>query len=236
MPTANELNTLHRIMGTKFGSLLSQPVKIKSHDCPSQNLPNLKAGGRAGFELGPTDGLPVIAEVKGRRRDVFPLLPMSLDDDKYEPRCWVGWHEIWQCRAKNDFGLQVASWTLYWGWANEERMTQIVRAEWDQIHRLEASASAAGHPHWHVDTMIVLPSLDSITAPEELVAAESPRFDGKLNISKMHLAMGGWRNSENSKVPDCWQCDFNGVIDELADWGERTLRYLQSQADLIRAM
>lgn len=166
---------------------------------------------------------------------MFALTPKSYTDDPYEPRSWVSWHEIWRCVDRDKFSLREASWVVYWGWEKEERMTQVIRAEWDQAHRLESSPSTAGHPHWHVDTEIVLPSLDRLTAPPpgEILERGRAALPEQLSIQRMHLAMGGWRNRDAASVPDCWQYDFPGSIDELAAWGERTLRYLQSQSSLI---
>lgn len=231
MPTAHDLHKLHVRLQRVFGDALNRRVAVNSPDVQPDQLAKLHSGGIAAFELAPADGIGEFALSRGKKRFAFPLLPVSSNEDRYKARCWVGWHEIWRCLKKNSFDLQLASWTVHWGYIGDERKSQVVRAEWDQIHRLEQTGTSAGHPHWHVDAEISLPVFESDEGIEELKQESGSR----LNIQKMHLAMGGWRNGGSvSDVPACWQCDFGGAVDEVADWGDRTLRYLQSQADLIR--
>ena len=243
MLSAADLCTLRRNLEQRYGQVLSRRVKI--HEEKSRpDLLKLRSGGKCSGELAPVDGeWETALSRRGERQYVFPLLPMRRDGtEDGVARCWVGWFETWRCIAKNEFDLQTAAWTLYWGYAVDEIKTQVLRAEWDQLYRLECTPSDAGHPHWHIDTEIALSKVGAAAAHgalEELFDAP----ESNLAIQRVHLAMGGWLNKQanptpqppdNDGVPECWQCDFGGGADDLSTWGVRTLRYLQTQAKLIR--
>lgn len=242
MLSAADLRTLRRKLGQRYGEILKRRLKVQP-ERKEETLGNISIGGTVPYELAPIDGVWEYAlSNRGKRQHVYPLLSASQELTNYGlSRCWVGWHETWRCVDKGQFDLQTAAWTLYWGYERDERKTQVLRAEWDQLYRLECTPSDAGHPHWHIDTEIALSRVGAAAAHgalEELFDAP----ESNLAIQRVHLAMGGWLNKQanptpqppdNDGVPECWQCDFGGGADDLSTWGVRTLRYLQTQANLI---
>src|SRR5206468_556007 len=88
---------------------------------------------------------------------------------------------------------------------------QVVRAEWDHTAFLNEKPDNAGQPHWHVDRHL---ELETATPPAPAVGGElqepsrglndvatplqeknrTQSVKRRLNVHKMHLAMGGWRN------------------------------------------
>jgi len=191
---------------------------------------------------------PAGVEYARRRRGVrYPVLPLTgwdMEDD--QP--WAGWYEEWKCMDVGEFELVGASWTFYWGKIGrlgEEQ--QIFRAEWDQVrHRGERAAQ----PHWHFDAPMVmtsyapripripptretegleeLPSAKAI-ALEEIGASVSPP---EVDVSGIHLGMGGWRNG--NEHPVCWQLQVEDKLEDLAVWCERSLRLAREQFSDVR--
>ena len=177
----------------------------------------------------------VYAERKrGGRCPVFPLrcAPANSDDD-----AWAGWYETWVCQKRQHFDLIGAGWTFFWGMEHRlGRDQQVIRAEWDQA---EHRGRLVAQPHWHVDTDIMVgystrhPSVPSVPregavlqelpAGLERQALEeiSPNGVQELDLSAIHLGMGGWLNDVGH--PTCWQRHVRGACVELLDWSERTL-------------
>lgn len=241
MLSATDLRKLHQNLERRYGEILERRVRAQP-ERKREDLRKFRSGGTVLYDLAPVDGVWEKALTRSRQL-VFPLLPIRYDGTEYGvARCWVGWTETWRCIDKDEFDLQSAAWTLYWGYVGDESKTQVLRAEWDQLYRLECTPSDAGHPHWHIDTEI---ALSQVGAAVEHVALEelSDAPASNLAMQRVHLAMGGWLNRpahalaqppDEDEVPECWQCDFGGGADDLSTWGVRTLRYLRTQANLIR--
>jgi hypothetical protein len=235
MVSASELLTFHGAVAREFIRILQRQVRFHP-DATRASLLHLRAGAISAYELAPADNIVEFALSRGRAF-VFPLVPVR-QHDKEEwatPRTWVGWLEKWRCIDQDEFDLEAAAWTLYWGYSDDERKAQILRAEWDQLYRIDRTASNAGHPHWHVDASIPLTRANYAKGRKALqeISDTPPRA---IAIERLHLAMGGWQNNpgEAAIIPRCWQHEFRGSCDDLADWAVRTLRYLQTQSHYLR--
>ena len=66
-------------------------------------------------------------------------------------------------------------------------------------------------------------------------------FTGKyLQLHRVHLAMGGWKNEQPAAPADAeanhasrWQINYTEERDELIEWNLCTLRYIKSQIHFI---
>ena len=243
MVSANELLRFHREVTEQVGRILRRQLTFVPDESRAALL-RLPSGAVRPYELSPADGIREVALSRGRAF-VFPLLPVQQHDEQEwdTPRAWAGWFEKWRCIDQDEFDLEAAAWTLYWGYADDERKAQILRAEWDQLYRIDRTTSNAGHPHWHVDASIPLTQANYAEGRVALVEISDPT-PTQIAIERLHLAMGGWNNNpaprpgrpqDGDIVPRCWQHEFRGSCDDLIAWAIRTLRYLQTQAQYLRA-
>ena len=164
------------------------------------------------------------------------------------------------------FMLGTTRWILFWGRRDDFQKVQIIRAEWDNaahvatrkreydIAKQQGAAptgnggnSEAGQPHWHIDRVLELGDVGAYleyrgTELQEL--AHSSIAGQYLNLQRVHLAMGGWRNcatvagAADLTAPNQaarWQIEYTEDRNELIEWNLSTLHYMKSQIRYIAA-
>jgi hypothetical protein len=186
---------------------------------------------------------------------------VEIEDEGKSGNCWISWHERWDRLVppidfpgkeskQPHFMLDTIQWILFWGQPDPGPRVQIVRAEWDNaVHvarkKLEYNLasgkgeqnSEAGQPHWHVDRVLELGDVDAYLnhRDTELQELAYGSYAGQyLNLKRVHLAMGGWKNGAESlgtAISDAarWQIKYTEDRDELIEWNLSTLRYIKSQ-------
>ncbi len=77
-----------------------------------------------------------------------------------------------------------------------------------------------------------LEELPCITQPE-LEEIGEPVGLQELDLSGMHLGMGGWENHDAH--PRCWQMEVSEDWQALVRWAERTLQSAREQFQAVRA-
>lgn len=180
--------------------------------------------------------------------------------------CWISWHERWERLslqspfqrrrgAEPKFMLSTVQWILFWG-PPEGEIVQIARAEWDNARHirekmkehglfessrrhLAEDSDSAGQPHWHVDRVLELGDVDSFREHRgtELQELAHSVFAGRyLELQRVHLAMGGWRNELDCRTdhPAKWQAKYTEDVDDLVDWNISTLCYIKNQVPHVR--
>jgi len=235
MSRPSDIQRLHGLIASDLQGPLNQTIEIK------QLQPHCWQRARAGVDV------PFYL-VGDRRLQEFasgtPILPMFpahmgqtvTELATVEPGPWVAWSDKWTKQQDDSFLLLSAGWTLFWGEAGG-RKAKILRAEWDGRSFRDGGGAEAAQPHWNVDPPLWLqdPGAGSRRAGElqELQPSGVPfALQSRLSIQRVHLAMGGWNHSDSH--PECWQMDFTEDETGLRGWAVRTLRYLQSQAALLR--
>jgi len=163
---------------------------------------------------------------------------------------WAGWYEEWDTKDGKNLEFVGASMSFFWGVGGYQQKQLVLRAEWDKVVKRGGNAA---QPHWHIDTTLMvefgakrergalerseLPAEEPERTPPELEElAPEPgepaleeiggRVLQDVDVSKLHLAMGGWRNSPS--YPDRWQCKVDGE-DALVEWADCTLEYTIDQ-------
>jgi hypothetical protein len=159
------------------------------------------------------------------------------------------------------FMLGTIQWILFWGRPEDEKV-QIIRSEWDNAAHVtrkkkeyeiakskdakpadeEDEDSLAGQPHWHVDRVVELGDVDAFLEHRgtELRELAHSSYAGQyLNLQRVHLAMGGWKNEATGGAAVAanhaarWQIEYTEDRDELIEWNISTLRYIKSQIHYI---
>lgn len=204
---ASDINSLHRLLEQRIRGVLGfANLKILPPSA-SGDWTKATVDTRLPFELLPAGGYPEqAARDTGSRCSVFPLHP-NVGGDPLASRYWVSWFEVWLVKViKIDLHLCTAGWSVFAGLLGRDKR-QVIRAEWDQLPI--TGSPKVGQPHWHVDRPLEYESADDTS-----------------ELAGLHLAMGTWNSTEDH--PSCWQRSAEKQSD-LVDWGERTLRYLQSE-------
>ena len=194
------------------------------------------------FVLGAVPGAPAFEFVDRARGGRAPVIPLFPPQDFDTPTIWLSWYERWQ--TDGEATIKNASATFYWGISNRPRK-QLLRAEWDALDTLPNSA---GQPHWQVDTeltgeqytaQVIAPLASTNSALIELPATEvatelvelTVTALHEISLSRLHLAMGGWRNA--TTYPHCWRHDIATDGAALSAWATRTLRHAADQFKLL---
>jgi hypothetical protein len=244
MASAGEIETLHHAFTDCISDLMAMHAAIRS---PVEGWKRVVKGTKISFEMVCHEHTTAAERKRGGRCRVFPIDPSK---QSLEDRAWAGWHEEWHCVQHNDFDLIGAGWTFFWGIDGRLRREQeILRAEWDQVPETEdqkryCRGGVAAQPHWHLDTAIMAgysrpaPRVARVAETvelEEIISDAGPALVEigqpigiqELDISGMHLGMGGWRNHD--KHPRCWQMLVGQSWTDLILWAEQTLRSARDQ-------
>jgi len=248
MASDGEIEELHRALAHRIADLTAMNVAMRG---PAEDWTRVVRGSSVSFEMTSADYTTVAERKRGGRCLVFPLNRHELSED--QP--WAGWYEEWYCLGRGDFDLIGLGWTFFWGVDGRlGREQEIFRAEWDQIRERDDQRHRRGvlaaQPHWHLDTAIMAgysrpvirepPAIRSTELEEvpsdagpALVEVASPAGIQELDVSGMHLGMGGWRNHDGH--PRCWQVQFGERWSEvIVGWAERTLQSARDQFSEVR--
>jgi len=234
MSRPSDIKRLHGLIASDLREPLKQTTEIK------QLQPNRWQRSRVGVD--------VVFYLMGREQDfscgtpILPMLPLLTGQAiselaPTEARPWVAWSDKWTKQQDDSFLLLAAGWTLFWGELGG-RKVKILRAEWDARSFRDGGGAEAAQPHWHVDPLLLLQdsgagSRRAGELQELQPSAVTFGLGSRLSIQRVHLAMGGWNHSDSH--PECWQIDFTKDERGLRGWAMSTLRYLQSQAALLRS-
>jgi len=243
MTSTGRIDRLHATLGRSIRKTIGIEMTVEP---TGDNWKKAASGTVVHFDMLCVEHWAAAQRKRGGRCLVFPLNPGRTDVDD---RAWANWHEEWLCEGRGVFDLIGAGWTFFWG--VEGRLGQdqeVLRAEWDQVrHR----GQSAAQPHWHLDTGVMTaytrPRRLSISSPggrtdlEDLTSDQPPvpleeigPRDGiqELDLSGMHLGMGGWQNDKDH--PRCWQLQVADDCSGLVEWAERTLRSAIDQFPELR--
>jgi hypothetical protein len=240
----SDISSLHTKLRIRLGEALRCDVTVR-HETGTTNWHKAAPETNVRFELQPSNmefGETALGPGPKARVHVFPLhpAPSSPSSATVPPpvaHAWVSWFEAWKKVRNTDFALVSAGWSVFWGFRGQDKI-RVLRAEWDPPQ--PDSPSNYPQPHWHVDaraapqTMVPSPgAIGAAPALEELaVPGSGPRLSGTIDISRVHLGMGGWDN--DSLAPACWQRTFSGDCNDLRIWSLNTLLYLQLELDPAR--
>lgn len=148
-----------------------------------------------------------------------PVVPGKIrsPDWNNEERTWVGWREIWRHKAQDQFSLEEAAFTFFWGRPSVEPIgNQLFRAEWPQK---PAGSKTSAQPHWQVDW---------------------PLADLEHVVAGIHFGMAGWEcenlpedNENGANVADHVSKNWRRFVQDdpavLETWAVRTLEYSLDQ-------
>jgi hypothetical protein len=244
MASAGKIDSLHQSFADRINDLTALRVAIQSS---MEGWKRVVKGTTISFEMVCRQHTTTAERKRGGRCPVFQIDP---NRDPFEDQPWAGWYEEWFCVQHKDFDLIGAGWTFFWGADGRlGREQEILRAEWDQVPETDDQkryrrGGIAAQPHWHLDTGVMagysrptppVARSTEVIALEELASDASPslveigQVSGiqELDISGMHLGMGGWRNHENH--PRCWQTLLGANWNDLILWAEQTLRSARDQ-------
>jgi hypothetical protein len=245
MASADNVEKLHNLFASSIRDLTALHPTIRS---PIEGWKRVVKGTRVSFEMVCRGHTTTATRRKGGRCPVFPV---SRQEQPFDDQAWAGWHEEWHCVQHNDFDLIGVGWTFFWGRDGRlGRDQEILRAEWDQIpeteHQKYRRGGLVAQPHWHLDTAIMAGysrpatqvahareavELDEIVSDTRhaLMEIGPPVGIQELDISGMHLGMGGWYNHDSH--PRCWQMIVGEDWKNLVLWAGNTL---QSARDQLR--
>ena len=247
MASIGDIKTLHETLEKRLRNLTRMQFSIRSHDPDwEQAVKRSTTTFGISFDMFCRGHTEFGQRKRGGRCPVFPL---GQDPLSFEDQAWAGWHEEWYCNGRNVLDLIAVGWTFFWGIGGRlGREQEVLRAEWDQlpdaIDQSHRRGGFAAQPHWHLDTDVMpgysRPVSSQSRVDDSGVLEELP-FDvesaleeigdsigiQQLDLSGMHLGMGGWENHEDH--PRCWQKQVSEDWGELALWAERTLESARDQ-------
>lgn len=234
MPSRQDIQKLHRKLEASLNSsrLLATHVVIRQID--GEGWRNRRFRGVAVFDLWSPFTQEFGFSDRGRREPVASLSPhggkrLELEPAQPGPGAWVSWFERWKRPGTGGFELLTAKWTVFWGGPGDDAKTQIARAEWNPSPAGESEGGGAGQPHWHVDRPLLVREQPVCTELEEI--RPRPR-EARLSLKRVHLAMGGWRNSP--PAVSRWQVDMGSDLSVLREWAVETLRYIRTECRFFR--
>lgn len=248
MASVGELERFHRDLERRLSNLTRLHFTVKSG---LQNWKGVVKGSTASFDMVCRECLAFAERKRGGRCGVFPL---SQDPSALEDRVWAGWHEDWHCEGRGVFDLIGVGWTFFWGVDGRLRREQeVLRAEWDEVratdNQTHRRAGFAAQPHWHLDTGMMsgysrpvsrqapaeeMKELEELSSGAQSALEEIGRSTEicELDLSGMHLGMGGWQNQ--GAHPDCWQARVCEDWASLVLWAERTLQSARDQFEELK--
>lgn len=166
----------------------------------------------------------------------------------------VGLHEAWKpLRSKHKISFIQCSLRLYVSSANREP-AHFLRLEWVAPDGGVYQGEHAGHPHWHIDRVVLAGSKvpeHSFEDPFHDVRAPAVEEFGPLTVSqpvqqggefdcswiqKIHLpAQAGWiKKWRGLDVPGPHQSE-PGSFEELENWWTGSVRYLVRELSSLRS-
>lgn len=229
-------------LALKEEELIGQPIKILPDD---ESWRNKTFQAEAAFQARPAQPSQRAEYARSdfqHKVYVFSLLRkaqrLPLTEVRFEDRKsygWVSWYEKWQKLPTDEFTLIVAKWMLFWGRQGDPIKAQVVRAEWDHTAFLNGKPDNAGQPHWHVDRHL---ELNTTTPPRPTLGGALQGIEGssdtslrdkgqsqpqlpRLNVHKVHLAMGGWKHFD---LPEVSQGNANPQAKSKRKAAEREVR------------
>lgn len=172
-------------------------------------------------------------------------LELPISTQSHQRKYWVGLHEAWKpLRSKHKISFSRCSLRLYVS-ANQEEPAHFLRLEWVAPEDGIYQGRHAGHPHWHVDRVVLAgskvlarsfedpPPESGAPAVEEFgpLAASEPIQQGYSEfdcswIQKIHLpAQAGWiKKWRGTEVPGPHQSEPDN-FEALENWWSGSLRY-----------
>ena len=182
-------------------------------------------------------------------------LELPISTQRHQRKYWVGLHEAWQpLRSKHKIRFSHCSLRLYVGGADREP-AHFLRLEWvapDESGSYQGKH--AGHPHWHVDRVVLagskilgnsiddpVPEMEASVVEEfgPLTASEPPEeSDSEVDcswIQKIHLpAQAGWINKwDGVEIPGPHQSEPDN-FEALENWWTGSLRYFVHELNGLR--
>ena len=207
--TVQEIDKIHANIAKQFLPFLQDRVVIgMNRDCPASWKRRLLSEDII-FEMwNAPNGIGQIMALRKGGRGHCPAIRLKPEyGDAIGESPFVSWREVWTKRAEQDFILKSAAFTFFWG-RSAQVEEQLFRAEWVQDYAHDRATPRAAHPHWHIDWYIT---------PDD------------LDMSGIHLAMGGWDFASSDSEPACWQTYVEGDWDRLVLWATRSLAYARHQ-------
>jgi hypothetical protein len=235
--TPTELKAFH----TRVAALVGRALACTAQVIPRiDGWPDVAEDTAVAFVLkGRTPAAGTYAErARGRSQPVLPLFPAEAAE--LQATVFAGWSDEWKKVPQDRFELVSASWTFFWGFAYRQPH-QLFRAEWDNVRQ---TGGHAAQPHWHFDKELTVEIYREGRAPAaparavgEEVAGPAAREDDlleltsvpvlqELQLSGLHLGMGGWTNCGEGYA--CWQRRPD-TFDSLLCWAVRTLEHARAQ-------
>lgn len=231
MPGKGTIGAYHNDVASDVRRVID--ARMTFHPTDQAESYKVPEGGEVQFELVPVNSVESETAKRMRREDskikkvfVFPLCTPS---SSCLGTFWVSWHEAWLKQNSKSFVLLNAGWTLFEGLPGNQDKTQVLRVDWDQLPR--KGSKHAGHPHWHFDHELFIPSEpDKIKIAPGLVEVTTDTAFGmakQASLGFIHLAMGAW--NKDMDHPECWQRTYENDCQQLRDWCVKTLKYLKEQ-------
>ena len=225
MPTRGEIGRLHKRILDCVHSESGIRIDIGAIGFEFGEWWKVKPAGEIRFEMVPLDVRLTVLGMRdrGSRVAVFPLhvpaFAHTIDDDAQG--LWFSWFERWRKSKDQQFRVETAGWTVFFGEQRDDSKVQILRADWDNLE--SPRESPHGQPHWHVDGAIrVAEFLFENTLGTSLYEA--------IAIDEAHLGMGGWDN----KVPggrSPWQRSCGNDCGQIGSWACDVFKYVRRQLD-----
>lgn len=234
MVQPNEIVSYHERLARACKELLQSSVVVYPPSLPR----DLATGTRYAYTIDGHEAHRIETDV-GRDAVCFRLLPLAQGhkiavDPSYQETAWIGWFERWVAESKRSFRLEVAKWSVYWGYRAQKAKKTILRAEWDQTCFAEGDEGTAGQPHWHVDGDLAIGPGGIPTEADTIVPIHG------VAIKKVHFGMAGWNHSREGRIHsesirpcEHWQMPFDNDVKSLLNWSIRTLEYIQSQGQYL---
>jgi len=220
MPGRGEIEPYHNGVASDVRTVIDARVTFRTPN--KGEWYKVRDGCEVEFELLPVD--TVKSEVARRmRRRVF-VFPLSKQSSFRLPLFWVSWHETWLKQDSTNYVLLNAGWTLFKGLRGMDK-TQVLRVDWDQLpHK---GSQKAGHPHWHFDHELFIPTKPDTPGLVEISTDDAFAMARGTSVGFVHLAMGAWNKEVDH--PECWQRTYENDCRQLRDWCIKTLMYLKEQ-------
>jgi len=212
MVTRGEIDHLHVDVAEKFTPFLDGACEIAPSPEFRSAWHRRALNEKVYFYLWSKNGRQQVG-IRPGSRTTSPVVPgRALNPDwKNGERAWTCWREVWKREAREEFSLDEAAFTFYWGTQSVEPIQlQLFRAEWPQRF---SGGNTSAQPHWQIDW---------------------PLSDLETVVDGIHFGMAGWECSHlhagANHVSDHWRKFAEGkTVEILEQWAIRTLGYSLDQ-------